>query len=224
MRLVGDAAPGASEPKHRSALTGVLEPEIGLLAELELALAEAPRPAVEATRLDLEAPVVDAGPDVQIACCDLSDRAAVEAIEALTESLAGPLVLVVDDDAGANAMKAALRAGAAGLVRRRNVESSLASTVGAVRAGQLAAPPELIQPTARPILSRRQKQVMGLVVLGLSNGEIAAKMHLSEHTVKCHLYASFRKLEVNSREQAVALILDPEEGLGPGILAISPGP
>jgi DNA-binding CsgD family transcriptional regulator len=91
----------------------------------------------------------------------------------------------------------------------------------AVAGGQLSIPIELVREVEKPVLSRRQKQVIGLVVLGLSNGEIAAKLHLSEHTVKCHLYASFRKLGVNSRDQAVALILDPDAGLGPGILAIS---
>jgi DNA-binding NarL/FixJ family response regulator len=153
--------------------------------------------------------------------CDLGAAGGLEAITALRDRLDGPLVLVVEEEATARQMKAAVRAGAAGVVRGAGALPTLVATLGAVQAGQLAIPVELAPHLERPVLSRRQKQVLGLVVLGLSNGEIATKLHLSEHTVKCHLYASFRKLGVNSRDEAVSLILDPHEGLGAGILAIS---
>lgn len=70
-------------------------------------------------------------------------------------------------------------------------------------------------------LSRREKQVLGLVVLGFSNRGIAAKLHVTEATVKSHVNASFRKLAVRSRAEATARILDPGNGLGPGILSIA---
>ena len=156
-----------------------------------------------------------------VSVCDLGAEGAVAAVTALAGRLDGPLVLVVDDGATARQMKAAVRAGAAGLVRGMDEPAALVASLGAVHAGQLAIPIDLAPHVERPVLSRRQKQVLGLVVLGLSNAEIAAELHLSEHTVKCHLYASFRKLGVNSRDEAVSLILDPHEGLGAGILAIS---
>lgn len=143
------------------------------------------------------------------------------AVVELVEQLAAPSVLVVPEGATTKEMKVALRAGVAGLVRESQVASSLAATLQAVLGGQLVVPLELGRQNARAVLSRRQKQVLGLVVLGLSNAEIAAKLHLSEHTVKCHLYSGFRKLGVSSRDEAVATILDPESGLGTGILAIS---
>lgn len=151
----------------------------------------------------------------------LSDKYPLEAAVELAEQVPGPLVLVVPDDATGKEMKAALRAGVAGLVRESDVPGSLTATLQGVLGGQLVVPLELGRQIAKPVLSRRQKQVLGLVVLGLSNGEIAAKLHLSEHTVKCHLYSGFRKLGVSSRDEAVATILDPESGLGTGILAIS---
>jgi DNA-binding NarL/FixJ family response regulator len=88
---------------------------------------------------------------------------------------------------------------------------------------QLSFPRSLGTTLARPALSTREKQVLGLVVLGLTNGEIAAKLHLSQSTVKTHLSSSFSKLGARSRSEATALILDPETGLGPGILAITDG-
>ncbi len=142
-------------------------------------------------------------------------------VESLVEQVPTPLVLVAPAATTAKEMRVALRAGVAGIVREADIRTGLAPTVRAVRGGQLVVPLDLGRQIAKPVLSRRQKQVLGLVVLGLSNGEIAAKLHLSEHTVKCHLYSGFRKLGVGSRDEAVATILDPESGLGTGILAIS---
>ncbi|HSR93896.1 MAG TPA: LuxR C-terminal-related transcriptional regulator [Solirubrobacterales bacterium] len=139
----------------------------------------------------------------------------------VVERAPGLVVLVVPSTVTVREMRGFLRAGIAGLVRDSEIGVSLAATVQAVRGGQLVVPLELGWQIAKPVLSRRQKQVLGLVVLGLSNGEIAAKLHLSEHTVKCHLYSGFRKLGVSSRDEAVATILDPEGGLGTGILSIS---
>jgi DNA-binding NarL/FixJ family response regulator len=62
---------------------------------------------------------------------------------------------------------------------------------------------------------------MGMVVLGLSNAEIAAKLVVAESTIKTHLTSTFAKLGVRSRSEASALILDSERGLGTGILSIS---
>ena len=61
-----------------------------------------------------------------------------------------------------------------------------------------------------------------MVVLDFSNAEIAAKLYVSESSVKGHLTSAFTKLGVTSRSAAAELILDSESGLGPGILRISP--
>ena len=70
------------------------------------------------------------------------------------------------------------------------------------------------------MLSTREKQVLGMVVLGFTNGEIARQLHLAESTIKSHLSSSFTKLGVRSRNEAAELI-DADGGLGTGILAIS---
>jgi len=108
-----------------------------------------------------------------------------------------------------------------GLVLENDVEHCLGLAVRSVVAGQISFPLSLRSKVARPALSPREKQVLGMVVLGFTNREIASKLHLAESTVKSHLSSSFSKLEVRSRSEAAALILDPELGLGTGILAIS---
>ena len=52
-------------------------------------------------------------------------------------------------------------------------------------------------------LSKRQKQLIAMLDYGFSNREIAAELGLSEHTVKVHLLRLFRRLNVNSRTQAL---------------------
>lgn len=61
------------------------------------------------------------------------------------------------------------------------------------------------------LLSDREEQVLDLLVSGLSNRELAAVMHLSEHTVKNHLFRIFDKLGVSTRLEAVLYALNHRE-------------
>jgi DNA-binding NarL/FixJ family response regulator len=115
----------------------------------------------------------------------------------------------------------ALEAGAAGLVLDSQVESSLAATIRAVRAGQLVAPRELRRAVTRPPLSHRERQTLALLVNGFTNRQIAAQLFLAESTVKSHLTSVFSKLGVGTRSEAVALALDSEEKLGLDMLGLS---
>jgi DNA-binding NarL/FixJ family response regulator len=80
--------------------------------------------------------------------------------------------------------------------------------------------PQEFRAAPRFPLTAREKQILGLVVMGLSNGEIASRLFVEETTVKTHLSSVFAKLGVSSRREAAALVLDPAMGLGPGILML----
>ncbi len=131
-----------------------------------------------------------------------------------------PIVLVTSSATPVDARRL-LVDGIAGLVLEADLEDALSATVLAVLAGQIAYPAELMPQRLRAALSTREKQILGMVVLGLSNAEIAAKLFVSESTVKSHLSSAFTTMGVRSRREAVSLILDPDAGFGAGILGIT---
>ena len=55
--------------------------------------------------------------------------------------------------------------------------------------------------------------MLALLVAGLTNRQIAARLYLAESTVKTHVTSAFSKLGVRSRKDAAAILLDPAEGL-----------
>ncbi|MRI33136.1 hypothetical protein EOPP23_09085 [Endozoicomonas sp. OPT23] len=52
-------------------------------------------------------------------------------------------------------------------------------------------------------LTRREKQILSLAKTGATNHEIADQLHLSENTIKTHLYNLYRKLNVRNRIEAI---------------------
>lgn len=67
-------------------------------------------------------------------------------------------------------------------------------------------------------LTQRQRHVLDLVALGLSNREIGDRLGLSPSTVKIHVAAVLKALRVRNRTEAVALVIDG------GLLADAPDP
>jgi DNA-binding NarL/FixJ family response regulator len=150
------------------------------------------------------------------------DRPVAERVDLVAESVAEhptvPVVVSMPADATGTQLRKALRAGAAGIVLDDDLARTLGPTAQAVHAGQLAMPPVLGRRIAPQPLSHREKEVLGLVVRGYTNRQIADELYLAESTVKTHLSSAFAKLDTRSRAEAAALILDPEEGHGLGIL------
>jgi DNA-binding NarL/FixJ family response regulator len=122
------------------------------------------------------------------------------------------LVIVATGFLGAAARKL-VHADIDGLVHESELERGLLATVDAVQARQLCVPASMHGALAKPVFSHREKQVLALLVAGLTNAEIAAQLFLSESTVKSHLASSFRKLGVSSRADAARQVVSPESGL-----------
>ena len=142
-------------------------------------------------------------------------------VRSIRELLPAARTVVVVSPAELRRLRDLLAEGVDAVVLVGDVDRCLGLAVLSACEGLLSLPQSLRATLARPVLSPREKQVLGLVVLGLMNGEIARKLHISESTVKSHLSSSYAKLGARSRNEAVALILDPVIGFGAGILTIA---
>jgi DNA-binding NarL/FixJ family response regulator len=164
--------------------------------------------------------VEDPSTDVVVIASVSSAEDQVAAIQASKARLPrGHIVIIAS--AGPNGVHRAFEAGADGFVLDRDVEVALGPTVRAVCAGQVVVAPVMRASVLRPALTHREKQTLGLLVLGLTNAEIAHRLFLAESTVKCHMTSVFSKLGVRSRSEAAARVLDPHYGLGMGVLRLS---
>lgn len=166
---------------------------------------------------------------LSVTVCRGAEGARARAVRDVLDKDAGSLVLaVVPGDAANASLRRILLAGAAGIVRENELDSTLIPSARAVLAGQLVVPADLVRQIAPKPLSYREKQILALVVSGMTNNEIAAKLFLAESTVKTHLSSAFRKIDVRSRSEAVSRIQDPDSEYGRGVLelvgTIAPAP
>lgn len=111
--------------------------------------------------------------------------------------------VVLMSGTGSVSSAVARAAGASGFVPKDWSARTLLEALRRVREGRLVFPRgEARRPRAR--LTARERDVLGLISQGLSNIQIAERLHLSRHTVKQHTCALYRKLEVSGRAEAAA--------------------
>jgi DNA-binding NarL/FixJ family response regulator len=125
-------------------------------------------------------------------------------------------VVMVDMDADESRFLTAVRAGVVGYILKDASALEVTATIRAVAAGQAVCPPPLsmvlfrsiAQPTSVPPtvawgadlrLSRREQQLAELLRERLTNKEIAARLNLSEQTVKNHVHHILRKVGAANR-------------------------
>lgn len=116
----------------------------------------------------------------------------------------------------------ALEAGITGYLLKDAPRDELLSAVRAAYRGQSALAPSVatrlmsqLRAPAQEALSDRELEILRLIAQGLTNRAAAARLFISEATVKTHLLRIYAKLEVSDRAAAVATAF--ERGLlGPG--------
>jgi DNA-binding NarL/FixJ family response regulator len=98
--------------------------------------------------------------------------------------------------------------------------TQVVSAVEVVQKGELAAPRQLLRyllsQNENPKigdLSARGREILELVVEGLSNAEIAGRLYLSESTIKQHLRAIYKVLGVRNRTEAAKTMREYARGV-----------
>lgn len=157
-----------------------------------------------------------------IAYCERASTDHLERLKELKRDAPDVLVVAICESADRRAVRRLLDGGVDGLVFADQLEEALGPTVAAVFAGQTVVPRDMRDSVDRPSLSTRERQILAMVVMGLTNQEIGARMFLAESTVKSHLSSAYNKLGVRSRSEAVTVIMDRPSSLGTGIGAVAP--
>ena len=143
-------------------------------------------------------------------------EATLEIVRLVRSKLGGRAAVLVCRHAVVADVRRALELGIDGVVLQEDAEEALAAVVAAVCAGQVSVPNGQRRAVRARALTTREKQILTLMVTGLTNSQIASELFLAESTVKSHLSSAFGKLGVSSRSEAAAVILDPERGHGLG--------
>lgn len=113
-------------------------------------------------------------------------------------------------------VREALEVGVTGYLLKNTPIDAMANAIRSASSGQLTLAPEIAQALIRiertpkkpgSDLTEREREVLALIVEGLSNDEIAEKLVISPATARHHVSACIQKLEAANRAQAAALAI-----------------
>jgi DNA-binding NarL/FixJ family response regulator len=184
---------------------------VGEAATGRSAVAEASRLLPDVVLMDVRMP-------------DLDGIAATRELLGVSPSVHVVILTTFEDD---DYVFGGLRAGASGFLLKRTPPEELLQAIHTIAAGESLLSPSVTRrvidrmarapapdaDTARGLddLTPREREVLGLIARGLSNGEIAEALTVEETTVKTHVKRILRKLGLRDRVQAV--IFGYESGL-----------
>ncbi len=175
-------------------------------------------------------------PDVALVDIRVPDSGGIEAGKRIIRDhpMAKVLGLTAQEDAGV--LTAASQAGFHGWVLKDASVSQLVGSIRGVLEGRIAQP---LRGTQRPgkmqspaerdaallaqHLTRREREVLGLLVEGESSQSISSSLSLSPHTVRTHIQNILTKLQVHSRFEAVSFAVRFNMTLEPSRLSVGSG-
>ena len=155
-------------------------------------------------------------PDVVLMDMVMPDMDGATATRAIRQQFPQVQVIALTSFKEGDLVKNALQAGAIGYLLKDLSADELAKAIRAAHAGRATLSPEaaqaLIETTNQPpepglALTEREREVLALMVEGLNNTQIAARLTVSPSTIKSHVSNILAKLGVASRTEAVTLAL-----------------
>ena len=160
--------------------------------------------------------------DVALISSDLRDGprsgfAVLRSLQPYRSTLRSVMLLDRDDP---ELVLEAFRWGASGICERNDSCETLCKCIRRVHEGQVWANSQQLRYLLQALggeyprskryvrlhvsLTRREEEIVTLVIEGKTNRDVAMRLNLSEHTIKNHLFRVFKKLGVSSRSELIA--------------------
>jgi DNA-binding NarL/FixJ family response regulator len=157
-------------------------------------------------------------PDVTLMDLQMPEMNGIEAMQAIREEFPAARIIVLTTYAGDAQVLRALQAGAQGYLLKSGLRKELADAIRLVHAGHKRIASDVAASLAEhavdDALSVREIEVLTLIAGGNANKMIAARLSITEETVKGHVKNILAKLAANDRTHAVTI------GLKRGIIEI----
>ncbi|GAA0738278.1 DNA-binding response regulator [Sphingomonas sp. ABOLD] len=148
-------------------------------------------------------------PDLVLMDLQMADMSGLEAITAIRAASPHARILVLTTYSGDGRAIKALRAGAMGYLLKASLRNQLLEAIRSLHHGGKHLDASVATAIALHVLdedlTEREVSVLTLAAWGNSNKQIAARLALSEETVKGHMKALFAKLGANDRTHAVTI-------------------
>lgn len=191
-------------PMVRAGLVGMIQGERGMKLVGEAGDGR------DAVRL-----IPDCKPDVVLVDLIMPHLDGIGVIEALHPTMPDTHFVVLSSMLDPDAVRRAVQAGARGYLLKTASSQELINMILQVKAGRRVLGPEvtdaMIANEQRDVpgadLTQRERQILALMVRGMSNQEIADQMSIAVPTVKFHVTNVLSKLQVDSRTEAVVLAI-----------------
>ena len=163
----------------------------------------------------------EAKPDVILLDFGLVDHDSLNLTASVHQEVSGAKVIIMGLLPAQEDVASYVQAGASGFIMKDASFEDFVTTIRAVAAGEEVLPPALTTSLFSQIarnavgtdkarvlegvsLTNRERQVIALLGEGLSNKEIATRLHIAVHTVKSHVHNVLEKLALRSRLEVAA--------------------
>lgn len=153
-------------------------------------------------------------PDIILMDVVMSNMDGLEATRQIHQHYPKIMILALSSYNDDESVRQMLREGASGYIPKDTIASSLVSTLRSAMSGNVVLPsttldlfirtPETI-PQPSFDLTERELEVLKLIAEGMTNPQIAGKLYISQSTVKFHLANILRKMEVDTRAEAIVI-------------------